>query len=62
MRVLLVEPGYTTLFPPLGLLRISTWHKQKGDKVDFMKENPPVDYFGYSYPKLKEWYDLISST
>jgi hypothetical protein len=62
MRVLLVEPGYTTLFPPLGLLRISTWHKQKGNKVDFVKENPPIDYFGYSYPKLKEWYDLIYIT
>ena len=62
MRVLLVEPGYTTLNPPLGLMRISTWHKKRGDKVDFVKEEAPPDYFGYSFPKIKKRYDTIYIT
>ncbi len=33
MRVLLVEPEYYTKYPPLGLLKISTYHKRKGDTV-----------------------------
>jgi len=37
MRVLLVEPDYPTKFPPLGLLKISTYHKQRGDKVEFTR-------------------------
>ncbi len=33
MRVLLVEPDYYTKFPPLGLLKISSHHKQQGDEI-----------------------------
>jgi len=33
MRVLLVEPDYYTKFPPLGLLKISSYHKQQGDEI-----------------------------
>lgn len=33
MRVLLVEPNYYTKFPPLGLLKISSYHKQLDDEV-----------------------------
>lgn len=39
-KILLVEPEYKTPYPPLGLMKISTWHKQKGDLVDFVKFNP----------------------
>lgn len=35
--VLLVEPGYKNRYPPLGLLKISTYHKKRGDKVVFVK-------------------------
>ena len=38
-NILLVEPNYESLFPPLGLMKISTWHKRKGDRVDFTKGN-----------------------
>ncbi len=33
MRVLLVEPDYYTKYPPLGLLKISSHHKQQGDEI-----------------------------
>lgn len=36
-RILLVEPGYKVKYPPLGLMKISTYHKRKGDEVIFYK-------------------------
>lgn len=35
--ILLIEPGYASKFPPLGLLRLSTYHKQRGDSVTFAR-------------------------
>lgn len=35
--MLLVEPDYKNKFPPLGLLKISTYHKMRGDNVIFYK-------------------------
>lgn len=32
-RVLLVEPDYYTRFPPLGLLKLASYHKRRGDSV-----------------------------
>ena len=37
LRVLLVEPGYKVKYPPLGLMKISTYHKKLGDEVIFYK-------------------------
>ena len=37
MHVLLVEPEYYTQYPPLGLLKIASYHKSKGDSVELMR-------------------------
>ena len=36
-NILLVEPDYRSKFPPLGLLRISSFHKENGDSVSFIR-------------------------
>lgn len=36
-NILLVEPDYESRFPPLGLLRIAAYHKDKGDHVTFAR-------------------------
>lgn len=45
MRILMVEPYYKNKYPPLGLMKISTYHKLKGDKVIFYKGIMPESIF-----------------
>ena len=40
-KVLLVEPGYRNKYPPLGLMKISTYHKRQGDLIKFVKGCDP---------------------
>jgi pyruvate-formate lyase-activating enzyme len=37
MHVLLVEPDYYTRYPPLGLLKLSAYHKSRGDTTELVK-------------------------
>ena len=40
-KILLVEPDYKNKFPPLGLMKIATYHRNKGDVVEFYKGEAP---------------------
>ena len=53
VKVLLVEPEYYSRFPPLGLLKLATYHRNKGDEVmlvrgqvDFRKERKDKPFRG----------------
>ena len=36
-KILLIEPNYKNKYPPIGLMKISTYHKMLGDDVTFYK-------------------------
>ncbi|MBQ5345040.1 MAG: hypothetical protein J6F33_07585, partial [Acidaminococcaceae bacterium] len=42
-RILLVEPNYKNKYPPVGLMKIATYYKNKGDVVEFRKGIIPAD-------------------
>ena len=36
-RVLLLEPGYRNKYPPLGLMKLASYHRDRGDHIQFAK-------------------------
>ncbi len=40
-KIILIEPDYKSKYPPLGLMKISTYHKIVGDNVFFVKGCDP---------------------
>jgi hypothetical protein len=36
-NILLIEPNYKNKYPPIGLMKIASYHKQLGDNVKFFK-------------------------
>ncbi len=54
-RILIVEPAYKNKYPPLGLMKISTYHKLLGDYVEFVKGLSPKH-------KTKRWDRIYVAT
>lgn len=55
MNILLLEPTYTAKFPPLGLMKIASYHKHcRGDFVCFSKGQPPTQVSDAVRDKLQK--------
>ncbi len=52
MNVLLLEPNYNNKYPPLGLMKISYYHKEKGDFVKFAKGTLSEDTADYTWDRV----------
>lgn len=44
MHILLVEPTYYTRYPPLGLLKLASYHNLRGDTVELVRGCQPVNH------------------
>ena len=55
------EPSYNAKFPPLGLMKLSAWHKTQGDKVFFYKglKKPTEQYDVIYITTLFSWHSKI---
>ena len=49
MDILLIEPNHRNKYPPLGLMKIATFHKNRNDNVQFFKGNNKDYYSDYGH-------------
>lgn len=42
-KILLIEPDYKNKFPPIGLMKIASYHRGRGDYVEFYKGKAPYN-------------------
>lgn len=49
MKILLVEPHYPRSEPPLGLMKLATWHKSHGAEVRFIRGMDPFNVYLKDY-------------
>ena len=52
-QILLVEPNYSNKYPPMGLMKLSTYYKNCGDHVTFFKGNLKDLVLNDTYEMLK---------
>lgn len=62
-KILLIEPGYKNKYPPIGLMKIATYHRMLGDDVVFYKGDVQEFIFNQILDdciiKLDELYNTI---
>ncbi|MBU0561729.1 MAG: hypothetical protein KKG93_19430, partial [Bacteroidetes bacterium] len=51
-NILLIEPGYKNKYPPIGLMKIATYHRMLGDNVVFFKGDLNQFVLNSIYEKL----------
>ena len=39
LNILLIEPNYSNKYPPIGLMKIASYHRERGHNVVFFKGN-----------------------
>lgn len=71
-KVLLIEPNYKNKYPPMGLMKIATYYRMKGDDVRFYKGDMKsfvvelicedlIEHLEIVYPEVfwKEYYPVL---
>lgn len=66
-KILLVEPDYRNKYPPIGLMKIASYHRRKDDYVEFYKGKAPyttiVDFDRvYITTLFTFYYDITADT